>query len=231
MKESYKIYPNIKGFTLVELMITIFISSLLTVAFYGTYIMQRSSYAAQGQVAEMQQNIRAGLDTMILDLRLAGYDPQENNVASITSALASSLSFTADLDDDGSIDDNGSVDTPPLASEPEHYAYDLNGTTLRRSATRDDSITDFQPVADNIEQIEFAYLLDGGGLVNDATGNEANIRAIRLSILARSKTADNKYNDTNTYTTAFGTNWGPYGDGFRRRLIITQIELRNMGLE
>ncbi len=220
-------------------MITIFISSLLTVAFYSTYILQRTSYAAQGQVVEMQQNIRAGVDTLMLDLRQAGYDPNGTNTSGITSAQLTSISFTADLDEDGVIDNDGAIGG--AATELEHYTYDLNGTTLRRSASFDDAGTNLQAVADNIENIEFAYYLDTG--VEEpapvAAAKLGDISFIRVSILARSKNQDSKYTNTTTYHTALGTDWDSspgdgtddgYGDGFRRRLIITQIDLRNMGL-
>jgi type IV pilus assembly protein PilW len=244
------------GFTLVELMITIFISSLLTVAFYGTYIMQRTSYAAQGQVAEMQQNIRAGIDTMMLDLRLAGYDPEGTAITGaniITAARPDAFSFAADMDEDGVL---GTTGTP--ATESEYFAYDFytaaNGvSTLGRATSVDTPIAvnlvsgshyeaaGHQPVADFIEMLEFAYVLDDGSVVGDATasGDHANIRAVRVSILARSKNADSKYTNTNTYHTALGTDWDSspgdgnddgFGDGFRRRFLITQIDLRNAGL-
>lgn len=245
------------GFTLVELMITIFISSLLTVAFYSTYILQRTSYATQGQVAEMQQNARASVDTMVMDLRLAGYDPEGTTFASpanvITAARRDVFAFMADMDESGAL---GTTATP--AAESEYFAYDLytaaNGVSSLGRATSSTApiavnlisgthyeATGHQPVADNIEMLEFAYLLKNGTVVGDATasGDHANIRAVRVSILARAKTADSKYTNTNTYRTALGTDWDSspgdgnddgFGDGFRRRLIITQIDLRNMRL-
>lgn len=244
------------GFTLVELMITIFISSLLTVAFYGTYVLQRASYAAQTQVTEMQQNIRAGIDTMMIDLRLAGYDPEGTAMAGgniITAARPDAFSFAADMDEDGVL---GTAGTP--ATESEYFAYDIytaaNGvSTLGRSSSMDTPIAvnlvsaghyeaaNHQPVADYIEMLEFAYVLADGSVVGDATasGDHDNIRAIRVSILARSRTADAKYTNNDTYHTALGTDWDSspgddnddgFGDKFRRRFLITQIELRNMGL-
>ena len=69
-----------------------------------------------------------------------------------------------------------------------------------------------QPLADNIENIQFDYL--------DATGNTtaipANIRMVRARVTARTETADPEFK-------------GGEG-GYRRRQIASNIYLRNMGM-
>ncbi|MCD6187012.1 MAG: prepilin-type N-terminal cleavage/methylation domain-containing protein, partial [Desulfuromusa sp.] len=57
------------GFTLVELLIALAISGVLMTAVYATFQAQQNSYLVQEQVAEMQQNIRAGMDIMVSELR------------------------------------------------------------------------------------------------------------------------------------------------------------------
>ena len=64
-----------RGFTMVELLITMLISGVIMAAIYSAYTAQQRTYLAQQQVAGMQQNIRAGLDIMVRELRMAGYDP------------------------------------------------------------------------------------------------------------------------------------------------------------
>jgi prepilin-type N-terminal cleavage/methylation domain-containing protein len=71
-----------------------------------------------------------------------------------------------------------------------------------------------QPLADNIENIQFDYL--------DAQGNPtaipANIRMVRATVDARTDMEDPKFKG------------GKGGDGYRRRQIASNIYLRNMGL-
>ncbi len=241
------------GFTLVELMITIFVASLLTVAFYSTYLMQRKSHTSQGQVVEMQQNLRAAIETMTREMRMAGYDPNETayvggTTNAITSATATLFEFSGDLDESGALGVSG---TP--ATENEFFAYDLynNGgvsTLGRRAAAEPLGATARQPVAEHIEQLEFTYILADGTVTADASSDLGQIRSVRVSLLARSRLPDSNYVNEETYISASGGTtvdlsgidfYAPAYDAggvctncdnFRRRLVITQIDLRNMGL-
>jgi hypothetical protein len=68
-----------------------------------------------------------------------------------------------------------------------------------------------QPLADNIENIQFEYF--------DANGNptvtSANIRIVKVTVIARTDMSDPQLKG---------------GDGYRRRQIASNIYLRNMGL-
>lgn len=68
-------YNNNKesGVTLIELLIVLVISALLTAAIYATFVSQQKSYAIQTGVSDMQQNARAALTLMERDLRMAGF--------------------------------------------------------------------------------------------------------------------------------------------------------------
>ncbi len=64
---------NQRGFTLVELMVTLVILGLSSVFIYQIFITQHDSYMAQQDVSETQQDVRASLDLMARDLRSAGF--------------------------------------------------------------------------------------------------------------------------------------------------------------
>ena len=68
---------NHQGFTLVETMIAVTISVIITSAIYQIFHSQQRSYLLQNQVAEMQQNLRAGVYMMAREIRSARYDPQQ----------------------------------------------------------------------------------------------------------------------------------------------------------
>lgn len=68
-----------------------------------------------------------------------------------------------------------------------------------------------QPLADNIENIQFDYL-DAQG---SATANPANIRMLKVTVNARTDMSDPQFKG---------------GDGYRRRQIASNIYLRNMTL-
>lgn len=248
------------GFTLVELMVTLVISSIIVMALYSAYILQQRSYYTQDQVVEMQQNLRAGITSMITELRLAGYDPEGNSKATIVAAYHDAFVFTADLNEDGCIlCATGTVDSslcdsscPGTSSENEWMGFDRYTASdgvmsLGRSVASSAMLTttdkgtpgaphyenlNHRPIADNIENIEFFYLFEDGtsSTTTPATTKYQDIRAVRVSLLARSAIPDRKYTNTDTYTTASGVVWDPVDDNYRRRLLITQVDLRNMGL-
>ena len=69
------------GFTLTELLMAMAISGLLLGAMVSTFITQRRIYTVQENVAEMALNVRAALDTMARDVRMAGYGVPTSNLA------------------------------------------------------------------------------------------------------------------------------------------------------
>ncbi len=62
-----------KGITLIELLVALGISSLLLAGIYRTFINQQKTFVVQEQVADMQQNMRAAIDHMMKEIRMAGF--------------------------------------------------------------------------------------------------------------------------------------------------------------
>ncbi len=76
---------------------------------------------------------------------------------------------------------------------------------------RDDHLgVGLQPVAENIESLQFAYF-DANG---NATANPPDIRMIQVNIVARSDKTDPEL--------------AKVGDGYRRRTLTSNIQLRNL---
>ena len=101
MKSDAKTFNLQQGFTLVELMVTLVIAFIITGAAYGAYVVQQKNYTTQEQVAEIQQNLRIGLEIMSREMRMAGYDPTLSGQYGIVEATASRFKFTSDLCEDG----------------------------------------------------------------------------------------------------------------------------------
>jgi len=231
-----------KGFTLVELIVTMVISLIISGALYSTYLVQHKNYLVQEQVAEMQQNIRAALLFLERDIRMAGYDPKDvtsNNGFEVMKRDAIAVKF--DLNGDGDTNDAG-----------EHVGYDLlfdinlnrhmgravSKATLTATANPIGSahfeLNKHRPFVENIDALEFQYLDATGGTTLVAS----KVRAVRVSILARASRPDPKFTNAKVYVPASGVPWDLNGsapgnaanDNFRRRLLITTIQCRNMGL-
>lgn len=242
-----------KGFSIIEMMVTMVIASFILMAAYAAQIAQQQTYYAQDQVAEMQQIHRAALSMINLELRMAGYDPMDSGNFGITSALAGRVQFTADLNKNGTYESGGNVDAADIdgdgdTTETLHELYDLGfSTTVDADG---DGIPDqatngvpnasnigkqvagaggFQNFAENIQAIEFRYL-QADGTVLAVPLNIAQIRVIQVTLLARTGKRDANYTNSMVYTTPGGQNWGPYNDNYRRRLMSTSIRCRNLGI-
>ena len=61
-----------KGFTLIEILVSLAILGIVLAGIYSVYTMQHKSYIVQEQVANMQQNERIALHMITRDIRTAG---------------------------------------------------------------------------------------------------------------------------------------------------------------
>jgi len=62
-----------KGITLIELLVALVITGILVAAVYRTFTSQQKTYTVQEQVVDMQQNVRAGINRMMREIRMAGF--------------------------------------------------------------------------------------------------------------------------------------------------------------
>jgi type IV pilus assembly protein PilW len=241
LKSGIGIYcyiKNSKGFTLVELMLTIAISIVIVGALSVAYTTQQRTYIAQEQVAEMQQNLRAAIYLLATEIRMAGFDPTNTAGAGFTIAGVGQIGFTQDTNSDGDTVDAGEMIEFGLTATAVNNDNDRNGIP---NDVDGDGVPDtlplgrqvggaggYQAIADNIQAIEFLYFDSTGA----PTAILADIRSVQISVLARAATPDRNFFNNDTYTPASGVanNWGPYGDNYRRRLLITNIKCRNMGI-
>src|SRR5919108_5207562 len=73
-----KLLRSEQGFSLIETVIAMAISSVIITGIYQTFHSQQRSYLTQNRVVEMQQNLRAGVYLMVKDIRSIGYDPRNS---------------------------------------------------------------------------------------------------------------------------------------------------------
>ncbi len=199
-----------RGFTLVELLVAMALSSIILGIIYATYQAQLKSQVTQQQVVEMQQNARAALFALEREIRLAGYDPTDSGIPQITSAQVGSITFTMDIhngiddDLDGNTDEFDERGMPNVDGDVldnlEQITYRLsndadadgiaNGldSNLQRQHW-DGAAMQSADIALNIDALNFAYLDAGGNnlIVGSAVpaGRLADIRSVQISIVAR----------------------------------------------
>ncbi len=221
---------NPDGFTLVELLVAMAIGLIVLAAVVTSFISQNTANIAQESVVETQQNARAIMDTLTRDIRSIGYNPTNKLVVGltttgITGGIASTLTFTRD-DGDGALEtveyslyDAYANSSPPAndgkVDDLACQTWDDGGNTAGQ-----------QPVAENINHLEFRYLDSNG----DPTSDVSKVRSIQVSFMVESAKPDLKSPPpSQTYTTPAGTVWTS-DSGYRSFFMTTTINCRNLGL-
>ena len=162
---------NHQGYTIIELVTAVFISAILLAGIYTVFFSQQAAFSAQEQVAEMTQNIRAALDLMTREIRLAGYKTSTSTFNGIATATSTSIQVLADLNQDGATSGT---------DEDITYSYNAGILEIRRNGTT---------LADNITALSLTYTLVDGS-VTSSPANPANIRKVSVSITARTSNRD-----------------------------------------
>jgi type IV pilus assembly protein PilW len=217
------------GFSLIELLMAMTISLTIIAAVYQLSFSQHRSYRKQDQIVETRQNVRAIMALITKNLQLAGYDPTGRANTGLVAGFAPPHdSFTIDYENEHDIialtlDENG--DATADSDDAEQIAFRLNNGTLERYSSQN---SEWEMIAPNIDALDFVFLDDTGTKTTDP----AEFRAVQIALLVRATKQDNKYQDTMVYTNKQGDLICPScpNDHFRRRLLTTTIELRNLGL-
>jgi prepilin-type N-terminal cleavage/methylation domain-containing protein len=123
------------GFTLIEILVALLITSILTVAIYSFFIGQHHAYTVQDQVIEMEQNARAAMDMIRRDLRMAGYhamgDDLINNLSDfVPSSFIPTSPVTVNLDANPKISEGSSVTDPDMITFLSVVPTTNNPTTI-----------------------------------------------------------------------------------------------------
>ena len=187
------------GFTLVELLVAMVMAIIFIGATLGIVNQSTRIYRAQERVSESQQDVRAALDLMMHDIRMAAYDPLKDTngrVAGILVANATTFRFTRDLDASGAIEPNAS----------EFLTFQFNAANNRLDMQRD-ATGPLEPIIENVTGMTFTYL-DSDDNVLALPVNVTDIRRVMINVQGQSL-GDKQ------------------GETFNRRL-VTHINPRNL---
>lgn len=229
---------NEKGFTLVELLVAMAVGSIVLAGIAMAYRGQQRSALVQDQVSAMQQNLRASMQLMEREIRMAGYDPAGSAGSGIQTANATSIRLTLDIhdgadnDSDGIVDEfdeegNGDGDTNDINEDITYLRLDPDGDGVFDLFRRDAAVAGDQPIAENIDALDFVYLDEDGNV----TATLTEMRSVQITVVARTDRRDRGYTDTAIYTNQQGTTvFGPGGDNFRRKRLTAEVNCRNLGL-
>jgi prepilin-type N-terminal cleavage/methylation domain-containing protein len=144
------------GFSLVEMLVSTALFSFVLAGMYLLYTTMLGSLSRGEMFSDLQQNARVGMQRMVQDVRMAGYDPS-NAIPLLASApkdiireaTAGCLSFIG-----------YQVYGSPPEDRTYQISYYLDGTTLKRLAERWDPpfvSGGAQPLAENIAALTLTY--------------------------------------------------------------------------
>ena len=185
MRKHHRIFElrgGERGFSLVELLVALGVGMIALAAFYGVFTIQNKRFNIEEQVAEMQQNVRAGVETITMDVRMAGYDPA--GVANFSGITVSSTQLELKFDLDG----NGAI----AGAEDVIYKFDSANKRITRNVGGGD-----QPFMENVQAFTFAYLDSAGNV----TTTSSLVRQIRISITGKTNKPDPAYTANGGYRT------------------------------
>jgi type IV pilus assembly protein PilW len=229
------------GFTLVEILVALALTGIVAAAIYKVFGAQQKTAILQDQVVGMQQDLRGALTIMAREIRMAGYDPAGSANAGILSATAASLQITMDLNENGH--DFTALSTTSATDPSEKIRYapthdaDSDGiadTGQQAALGRESWAGGLQEVAQNIEAFNLVYLDQTNTVIpTPVVGDDlARIRAMQITLIAKTGKPDKDFTDSKTYRNQQNTVifTPPAGDHYRRRLLSTTVEFRNLGL-
>ena len=173
-----------KGFTLIELLVAIAITGIVLAVVGQFFISTNKTYTIQEKVADTQQSIRAIMEMISRDIRMAGLNPEDTAgdagfVTDSDGTTATSVAFAYDYSNDsgdpisdGACNDDREYVCYSFASANQNIMYrwsnDGGGSWQAGSLTENG----------NIASLNFEYLDRDG----NTTGNLDNIRQVVITI-------------------------------------------------
>ena len=207
--EMKRFITNEKGFTLIEMLVTVVISGIVGLMLVRIFEVNSQVFSGEQKVMNMHANARQGIHEMAKNIRILGYDPElaGSAIFGITAADGTSITFTADtFDEDGVLDANetysyqqvsATVSCPTTCIE----SLVLGGGGVTRVIARDISAS---PAPDNNPAFCLQYTYEDGtqssadcsdvvNLPDDAVASLAfaEIRKITITVTARTEQAHN----------------------------------------
>jgi len=156
------------------MLVSLVIASIIIAGAYRVFISQAESYAIQDRVAEAQNSVRAGMEIMAVDLRMAGYDKEGggSNVTVTSPVSGSSNSIRVEWERDN--------DTITSAE------YLLSNRQLQRNIYLNGVLTDSpQVVLDEVSKLNFAHTMSGTKFVRVDVTLAVENRELSSSIIFR----------------------------------------------
>jgi prepilin-type N-terminal cleavage/methylation domain-containing protein len=159
------------GFSLLELLVSLAVAAVAMLAVVSVFTTLTQSYTTQSASSSVQQVVRAGIEYMAQNIRMAGLNPKRNDDFQILSATPTRIEFTLDRNLNGVKD----------AGAAEHMAYSYDAEKNEVDEAKDGGAGD--RFIENVLDLTFTYFDELG---NDLGGapDPAEIRTVEIELTA-----------------------------------------------
>ncbi len=185
-----------QGFSLIELMVALAIVSIVLAAIVGVFTNSSRLYTLENARAALQQEMRAALEIMARDIRMAAYDPKKKGKCKVEKASATHFRFSTDLDEDGKRDSSPSFPDCEVLS----YRYKAATQEVQIICGETTGSMDAQPLIGgtdiNVTELDFQYRNNN----DQPTTSGGDIRGVIITMTAEIP-AGRTGMESRTYTT------------------------------
>lgn len=200
-KEKLFLTQSITGFTMIELLVAIAISSIVMLIVIQFFMSTNQLNTIQEEVASTQQSIRAAMEIMSRDIRMAGLDSSNS---APDEGFADNGAENNDTDSDSVAIRYNYDGTGGCEVDRSYYFDSVNEQFMIRDGGSYQSLTE----PGTIDSVTFSYTLGDGSNDPDpsASGNLGNIRVVSVRICGKITGA---YSDVHTTTYCFSNSIKP----------------------
>ena len=174
------------GFSLIELMVALAISTLALTAIYSVFNSITKSSTRNEVAAEVLQSLRTSLGFMEQDIRMAGLDRFATAHAGVEQATETSFRFTADRNMDGLINEadlSNGIQEADL--ERITYTYDGANKRLRQCLSEGTPQASWDTVAEHVENFQFQFFDNDENQLSFPITDLTAIRSVAVSLTVR----------------------------------------------
>jgi len=224
-----KIFSSKSGFSLIEVMVAMTIAVIAIGLIIAAVISQQKNYITQERLVDMQQGLRAAMEVVGSEVKMAGYDPTGIADASILTADSADLQFQIDRNGDGDFDIGERVRL--ALTNDANLDGIADGTPCDLGRGLDGG--SLQVLAENIDALNFVYLDSNGNVLAAPVADLSAIGSIQVTIVARSGATLPGFfkpaQDRKTYHNRQGDVVLPArNDAFHRMEIVHEFKCRNL---
>lgn len=219
-----------RGFTLVELIVSMFVAALVIMAASTTFVVQNKLAAVQSATSDVQISGQMVVDLLERDIRMAGYGV-DKPTGLVAQGNAPSSDAVRSLGTDAVQVRYSTAISPGMPRGSRSYDYFVSKDPANPGLMRQDLLSGgaVEPIASNVEDLQISGVYADDGTAADL-GSINPARPLRVTMQVLLKSASRDLNYTAAPPTIGDNTTARPADGYRRRVYSVTVSPRNFGL-